>query len=276
MKKQSVLLALSSAALLSGCLSSAPVMGDASAKTVATGSAGGSNAQNANSQLQRCSETLGTMALVEDSNNWRSVRKYGLGSPGPLLRLLVQQSNCFVVIERGRGLDSMEQERRLRNSGEMRANSNFGKGQMVAADYQMSPSITFSSDDAGGIGGALSRFSGTLGMVGRLAGGLKFKEASTLLTMVDNRSGVQLAAAEGSSKSTDYKLWGSLFGGSGGGSLGGYTKTAEGKVIAAAFADAYNQLVVSVKNYQAQTVKGGLGTGGRLGVQGGSTPAATK
>ncbi len=30
----------------------------------------------------------------------------------------------------------------------------------------------------------------------------------------------------------------------------------------------------SVRNYTAQTVKGGLGTGGTLGVQGGSTPAS--
>ena len=35
-----------------------------------------------------------------------------------------------------------------------------------------------------------------------------------------------------------------------------------------------NNLVRSVKNYKAQEVKGGLGTGGRLGVQGGSTPAS--
>ena len=94
--------------------------------------------------------------------------------------------------------------------------------------------------------------------------------------MVDNRSGVQLAAAEGSSRTTDYKLWGGLFGGRGGGTLGGYTNTPEGKVSAAAFADAYNQLVRSVRNYQAQTVRGGLGTGGRLGVQGGQTPGAPK
>jgi hypothetical protein len=29
-----------------------------------------------------------------------------------------------------------------------------------------------------------------------------------------------------------------------------------------------------VRNYKAQEVKGGLGTGGRLGVQGGQTPAS--
>mgnify|MGYP003644253902 CR=1 FL=1 len=276
MKSQTLLLAVASSALLSGCLASTMNMGDSSAKTVATGSAGGSSSVNENDQLRKCDESLGTLAVVENSGNYASLRQYSLGSPTPVLRLLIQQSNCFVVIERGRGLDAMEQERRIRNSGEMRAGSNFGKGQMVAADYQLTPSVTFSNSDAGGIGGALSAFSGALGAVGRLAGGLKFKEASTLLTMVDNRSGVQLAAAEGSSKSTDYKLWGSLFGSRAGGSLGGYTKTAEGKVIAAAFADSYNQLVDAVQNYQAQTVRGGLGTGGRLGVQGGSTPASAK
>jgi hypothetical protein len=56
--------------------------------------------------------------------------------------------------------------------------------------------------------------------------------------------------------------------------LGGYTNTPEGKVLASAFADAYNQMVKAVKSYKAQEVKGGLGAGGRLGVQGGSTPAS--
>jgi hypothetical protein len=32
--------------------------------------------------------------------------------------------------------------------------------------------------------------------------------------------------------------------------------------------------VRSVRNYRAQTVRGGLGTGGALGVQGGGTPAS--
>ena len=55
---------------------------------------------------------------------------------------------------------------------------------------------------------------------------------------------------------------------------GGYTNTPEGKVLAGAFADAYNRLVGAVRNYKAQEVKGGLGTGGGLGVQGGTTAAS--
>ena len=43
--------------------------------------------------------------------------------------------------------------------------------------------------------------------------------------------------------------------------------------IVAAFTDSYNNIVRAVRNYKAQEVQGGLGTGGQLGVQGGSTPA---
>ena len=47
-------------------------------------------------------------------------------------------------------------------------------------------------------------------------------------------------------------------------------------MIAAAFMDAYNQMVRSVRNYRAQSVQGqGLGGGGRLGVDGGAAPSQT-
>jgi hypothetical protein len=246
-------------------------MGAESAKTTATGSAGGANSQNENSQLEKCSAPLGTLAVVEDqSADWYSylTRDLHLSSTIPVLRLLVQQSNCFVVVERGRAMNNMMQERRLQEAGELRKRSNFGKGQMVSADYSLSPTITFSNQDAGGIGGALAGFGGVFGhLAGAVAGSMKFKEASTVLTLVDNRAGVQLAAAEGSSKSTDFGAIGGLFGGGGGAGLGGYTKTAEGKVIVAAFTDAYNGLVRAVRSYKAQEVKGGLGTGGNLKVQ---------
>jgi len=70
----------------------------------------------------------------------------------------------------------------------------------------------------------------------------------------------------GDSSKTDFGAWGGVFGGGAAAGMGGYTKTPEGKVIASAFADAYNNLVRSVKSYKAQEVKGGLGKGGRLGV----------
>lgn len=83
-----------------------------------------------------------------------------LGSTTPVLKLLVQQSNCFMVVERGQAMNNMMQERALQESGELRQQSNFGKGQLVSADYSMSPSITFSQNDAGGLGAGLGHLPG--------------------------------------------------------------------------------------------------------------------
>jgi hypothetical protein len=251
---------------LAGC--SQMQMGSQEAKTTATGSAGGATSQGANKTLEKCDAPLGTLAVVEDTAApWygQLTGQMQLGSTSPVLKLLVQQSNCFVVVDRGRAMDNMMQERALRESGEMRKGSNFGKGQMVAADYSMSPSITFSNNDAGGAGAALG---GYFGVFGALAASLKFKEASTMLTLVDNRSGVQLAASEGSARNMDFGAIGGIFGGGLGAAGGGYANTAEGKVIVAAFTDSYNGLVKAVRSYKAQEVKGGLGTGGNMKVQG--------
>jgi hypothetical protein len=48
--------------------------------------------------------------------------------------------------------------------------------------------------------------------------------------------------------------------------LGGYQSTPQGKVIAAAFMDGYNNMVIALRNYRAQEVQGGLGKGGTLKV----------
>lgn len=260
------------ALMVAGCAGTTPTLGGGG--TVATGSAGGSESQDASSQLEKCDEALGTLAVVEDqAAAWHStLSQYKLGSTVPVLRILIQQSNCFVIVERGRAMQNMMQERELSQSGEVRKGSNFEKGQMVAADYTMSPSVTFSQKGTSGIGGALGGLFGPV--AGAVAGGLKSNEASTTLLLIDNRSGVQLAAAEGSAKNFDFNLFGGAFGGSMFGGAGGYSNTPEGKILIAAFMDSYNKLVKATRNYKAQNVKGGLGTGGRLGVEGGSTPAS--
>jgi hypothetical protein len=262
--------------LLSGCLATTPEVGGGS-KTAVTGSAGGATTENVNSILEKCEQSLGTLGVVEDqSATWyQTLQSYKLGSTVPVLRMMIQQSNCFVVVERGAAMQNMQVERSLRDSGEMRQGSNMGAGQMVAADYTMNPSIQFSQATGGGAAGtALAGFGGYLGLVGALAGSMKTNEASTTLVMIDNRSGVQLAAAEGTASNTDFNAFGAMFGSGGGGAVGAYSRTPEGKIIIAAFVDSYNQLVKAVRNYRAQTVKGGLGTGGGLGVQGGSTSAS--
>ena len=233
-----------------------------------SGSAAGGSSQGADTQLESCSQSLGTLAVHENQSEpwWAHYyhRYPTLGSTVPLLRLMIQQSNCFVVVERGKAMQNMMEERHLEAAGEMREGSNFGKGQMVAADYTMSPSIQF-SENTGGLAGKVGGLFGSKGKVlGNLAGGLKRNEASTTLLLVDNRSGVQVSASQGSAEKFDYSAATGIFGSRAHGSASGYTNTPEGKVIAAAFADSYNNMVRALRNYKAQTVEGGLGKGGKL------------
>lgn len=95
-----------------------------------------------------------------------------------------------------------------------------------------------------------------------------------MLALIDNRSGVQVSASEGSASNTDFSILGGMIGTHAGGGLGGYSNTPEGKVIAAAFTDAYNQMVRVLRNYKPQQATGpyGLGTGGSLGVDGDRPP----
>ncbi|HZE92587.1 MAG TPA: CsgG/HfaB family protein [Rhizobacter sp.] len=263
--KRIALCAVTGVVLLSGCGSTEPSMGGN--KATVSGAAGGATAEGNNSRLERCGESLGTLALFEDTNaTWfQELRQQKLGSTVPVLRLMVQQSNCFVIVERGRAMDNMARERALVQTGEMREGSNFGKGQMVSADYTLSPEIQFSGKTGGAAAGLLS---GRYALLGAVAGNVSRNEASTTLLLIDNRSGVQVSASEGTANNFDFGMFGAAFQGGLAGGGGGYASTPQGKVVVAAFADSYNQMVRALRSYKAQTVKGGLGTGGRLGVDG--------
>ncbi|MFN9745877.1 MAG: CsgG/HfaB family protein [Betaproteobacteria bacterium] len=259
--------------MLQGCIATAPKIGGGTSS--AGGAAGGGTAQNQNKDLERCNEPLGTMAMEEDQNAaWYSaMRGYQLGSTLPVLRLMIQQSNCFVIVERGSGLNDVMRERQLIRGEEGRAGSNMGGGQLVAADYLMRPSVQFSGNTGGNRGGLAGLLPGALGSI---AGSVGVNEASTTLLLVDIRSGVQISAAEGNSKNYDFGLFGGAFTGGLAVGASGYSKTPQGRVVTAAFADSFNQMVRALRNYRAQTVRDGLGTGGRLGVQGGQTPASPR
>jgi hypothetical protein len=224
--------------------------------SAAQGGAGPQGAQNASAQLEKCDAPKGTLAVAEpQSHILAGLGRYGLQSPTGLIRMMVQQSNCFQVVERGVAMQNMMQERALAAGGQMQADANIGKGQMVAADFIITPSVVFSDNNAGGVGGGigglLGRFGGAGAAVGAIAGGVKFKEAQTSMLLADTRSGIQVAAAEGSAKQTDFNIGGSLFGSGGGAALGGYTSTNEGKVITASFLDNWNNIVRAVRANQS-------------------------
>jgi hypothetical protein len=200
--------------------------------------------------LEHCDKPMGALAVVEPQNDVLvALTRYRLSSPVGLIRMMVQQSNCFIVVERGAGMQNLMQERQLAAAGESRQGSNMGGGQMVPADFVMTPAVVFSENNAGGVGaGVAGVFGRRAAAVGAVAGGLKFKEAQTSMLVADARSGVQVAAAEGSTKKADLRVGGLMFGGAMGAAGGGYGNTNEGKIIAAAFMDNYNNIVKSVRS----------------------------
>ena len=265
------LAAIASALALGGCVTpGGGTISTGTAPTAATGAAGGATSVNANSTLERCDAPLGTLA-VDDGRGKEWYASFGAATKittiEPLIRLAVQQSNCFVITSVGNNrLDGRMSAitDKQRNSGEFRAGSRQQKGQRVAADYYMEPSIIIDNDATGQLAAGVG---GLFGSVGSLIGGAMQSKASVVtLSMFDIRSGVQISISEGNATATNFGAAMGAFGGGAAAGLGGFSRSPEGKATVAAFMDAYNNMVISLRNYKAQEVKGGLGRGGQLKV----------
>jgi len=203
-------------------------------------------------QIPTCDKKLGTLAVNEPQDPWWTAMQ--LDSPAALIKVYVAQSKCFTLVDRGKGLQAAQAERALAASGEERAGSNIGKGQMKAADYVLVPDIANRNRNSGGtnVGGVLG---GLLPHgIGALAGGisLKSKTADVVLTLTDVRSTEQVALVQGHAKKTDLGWMGGgggvgFFGGFAAAGASSYANTEIGQVVATAYADAYARLVADVK-----------------------------
>lgn len=198
-------------------------------------------------EIPKCPKKYGTLAVVEPEHNWW--QEYGLGSPAALIKVYVNQSGCFTLVDRGKGMAAAKAERELASGGELRGGSNIGKGQVKAADYVLVPDLISQNRNAGGnrIGGILG---GLLpGAAGAVLGGisLKKKTADVVLTVTDVRSSEQLALSEGHSTKTDlgWGAGGGLFGGGAfaAGGASGYADTEIGQVVSLAYLQAYTDMI---------------------------------
>ena len=200
-------------------------------------------------QIPTCAKPLGSISVLEpeDATNWWTGQQ--LPAPSKLIKVFVNKSRCFTLVDRGAGMNAAMNERALASSGELRGRSNIGKGQIKAADYVLVPDLISQNSNAGGnaIGGLLGGLVG--GNAGALIGGLNFKKktADVVLTVTDVRSSEQVAMAEGNAKKTDigWGAGGGLFGGSGLGAAGvsGYANTELGQVITLAYLQAYTDII---------------------------------
>jgi hypothetical protein len=126
------------------------------------------------------------------------------------------------------------------------ANAIAGERHVKAADFVMTAAVQVSDNNAGGMGGAVGGLLGHKAFAA-VGGGVKLKDAQTSILIADARTTVQIAAAEGTARKTNFSLGALGFGGARGAALGGYMSTAEGKVIAASYLDNFNKIVENLK-----------------------------
>lgn len=197
-------------------------------------------------QVPRCTQNLGTIS-IQNGDTYQGWRQMNLQPPAALLRVVVQQSGCFTVVERGAGLDAAMRERDLAGDGQLQRGSNVGGGQIRAADYVLLADVAAQDNNAsgGGIGAALGGVVG--GRLGGVIGGVgaRSQTAQTTLTLANVRT-TESFAAEGNARNRNWTWGGVGFLGGGGVGLGGYTDTEIGRVVTIAFIDAYTQLVMQL------------------------------
>lgn len=212
--------------------------------------------ERATQEIPTCTRKLGSVAIVEPDSQWW--REYNLGSPESILKVFIQKSGCFTIVNRGRSMASRNMERAMADTGELQSGSNLGKGQVKAADYFLQPDIVSANRNSGGggAGAALGAVGGLFGGFGRalgaVAGGINVKkgEANVTLSIVNARTTEEEALTEGYARKTDVGFGGGagVFGGGAFGAAGGggYQDTAVGQIIVLAYLDAYIKLVTQL------------------------------
>lgn len=140
----------------------------------------------------------------------------------PLLRRMVRASNCFILA----GTSACRHSECL----------------LTPSDYTATASLSFGNAAAIGRIGSLNDMA---------------LQPSTLLILTDNRSGAELAVAQGSASHWRFGAAGGFFNGGFAGA-DGYLRTPEEKALAAALMDSYNQMVRVLKRHAALAASAGF------------------
>jgi curli biogenesis system outer membrane secretion channel CsgG len=199
--------------------------------------------------VPHCTRKLGTLSIV-DGDDPRGWTQYQLAPPAKLLRVLVQRSGCFNIVDRGTGLQAAARERDIGGGLGMQRGSNVGQGQIKAADYVLIAEVAGanSNSSGSGMGGAIGGLLG--GRTGAaIGGGIKSRklEANTVLSLTNVRTTETISVQDGYAAKNDisFGAGGGLgfFGGAAGAVGGGYENTDIGKIVTLSFIQAYAKMV---------------------------------
>jgi curli biogenesis system outer membrane secretion channel CsgG len=198
--------------------------------------------------VPRCVRKLGTISVVDgdDPSGWT---QYSLAPPQKLLKVLIQRSGCFNLVDRGSGLQAAQLERGIGGDLGLQRGSNVGQGQIKAADYVLVAEVQAANRNSGGsaVGGAIGGLIG--GRFGALAGGIGSRkmEANTVLSITNVRTTETIAVTDGYAAKNSISFGaggGTGFLGGGLGAVGGgYDNTDIGRIVTLAFIQAYAKMV---------------------------------
>ena len=201
--------------------------------------------------VPHCARKLGTLSIVDgdDPSGWT---QYSLAPPQKLLKVLVQRSGCFNLVDRGSGLQAAELERNVGGNLGLQRGSNVGQGQTKAADYVLVAEVQAANRNSGGsaVGGAIGGLIGH--RFGAIAGGVGSKkmEANTVLSLTNVRTTETIAVQDGyaAKNSLTFGAGGGtgFFGGGIGAVGGGYDNTDIGRIVTLAFIQAYSKMVTDL------------------------------
>ncbi len=211
--------------------------------------------RQAAADVPRCTRKLGTISIMDgdDPSGWS---QFSLAPPQKLLKVIVQRSGCFNLVDRGSGLNAARLERDIGAGLGLQRKSNVGQNQIKAADYVLIAEVQASNRNAQG-SGAAGAIGGILGgPFGGLIGGIRSRklEANTVLSVTNVRTTETIATIEGYAAKNDIGFGGggAFFAGVGVGAVGGgYDSTDIGRIVTLAFIDAYSKLVTELGGVQA-------------------------
>lgn len=182
--------------------------------------------------VMKCDASYGTIAITDgDTQGWS---KFGLSSPRGMLGAIVQESGCFTLHTGADGQPANYLLSAIAGSQEeVDQTMNTATGLLKGGLVQSGAAGTILSKVP--MGGAL------IGMFGGLGG--KKKTISAGLRLMDPSNGQTLIAGSGlSQKSTIKVLNSSDWVAASQGQFGQYSSSKDGKMVASAFIEAYNNL----------------------------------
>jgi len=207
--------------------------------------------QSTMNDVPHCTRKFGTVSVADgdDPSGWT---QFSLAPPSKLLKVMIQRSGCFNLVDRGTGLNAAERERAIGGNLGLQRGSNVGQGQIKAADYVLVAEIQGANSNASGsaVGGVAGGLIG--GRLGGLVGGIRSRksEANTVLSLTNVRTTETIATEDGYAAKNDigFAAGGGLgfFGGAAGAVGGGYENTDLGRIVTLSFIQAYSKLVTSL------------------------------